>query len=66
MFLHSIFQCTSQEPFSSAVCDGVDCNGGTCVVKGNNFDCQCPAGFSGVFCDIGEQLYTSTRAIIKS
>ena len=36
-------------------CSGVSClNGGQCVFSGVNFQCQCPSGFSGTYCEVGQ------------
>ncbi|KAM7385866.1 hypothetical protein PAMP_001917 [Pampus punctatissimus] len=37
-----------------AMCEPNPCrNGGQCIQDGNDFDCQCPVGFSGRFCHVG-------------
>lgn len=38
-----------------SVCEPNPCrNGGQCTQEGNDFDCQCPEGFSGRFCHVGK------------
>lgn len=43
-------------PFSVvSVCNPNPCkNGGTCVSDKKDFECQCPPGYTGNFCQIGE------------
>ncbi|KAM9727597.1 hyaluronan-binding protein 2 [Menidia menidia] len=54
------YECKCKEPFQPpdckvvAVCEPNPCkNGGQCIQDGNDFDCQCPEGFSGRFCHVG-------------
>ncbi|KAK5908206.1 hypothetical protein CgunFtcFv8_016283 [Champsocephalus gunnari] len=54
------YECKCKAPFqpphcrSYSLCEPNPCrNGGKCVNEGNDFDCQCPAGFRGRFCHVG-------------
>ncbi|XP_008428540.2 hyaluronan-binding protein 2 [Poecilia reticulata] len=54
------YECKCKYPFQPpdckrySVCERNPCrNGGQCVRDGNDFDCQCPEGFSGRFCRVG-------------
>ncbi|KAJ4948958.1 hypothetical protein JOQ06_020479 [Pogonophryne albipinna] len=54
------YECKCKVPFqpphcrSYSLCEPNPCrNGGKCVNEGNDFDCQCPAGFRGRFCHVG-------------
>uniref|UniRef100_A0A3B3VBJ5 trypsin n=1 Tax=Poecilia latipinna TaxID=48699 RepID=A0A3B3VBJ5_9TELE len=54
------YECKCKYPFQPpdckrySVCEPNPCrNGGQCVQEGNDFDCQCPEGFSGRFCHVG-------------
>ncbi|XP_013870623.1 hyaluronan-binding protein 2 isoform X2 [Austrofundulus limnaeus] len=54
------YECKCKRPFQPpdckrfSVCDPNPCkNGGRCIRDGNDFDCECPAGFRGRFCRVG-------------
>ncbi|KAK7925460.1 hypothetical protein WMY93_007770 [Mugilogobius chulae] len=54
------YECKCKEPFKPpncvrySACDPNPChNGGSCVREGNDFDCACPKGFSGRYCQVG-------------
>ncbi|XP_072292351.1 hyaluronan-binding protein 2-like [Eucyclogobius newberryi] len=54
------YECKCKEPFRPpncerhSVCDPNPChNGALCVKDGNDFDCACPTGFSGRYCQVG-------------
>ncbi|XP_041646252.1 neurogenic locus notch homolog protein 2-like isoform X2 [Cheilinus undulatus] len=54
------YECKCRAPFQPpdcrtySVCEPNPCqNGGTCTRDGNNFDCQCPPGYRGRFCQVG-------------
>uniref|UniRef100_A0A7N8YNZ3 trypsin n=1 Tax=Mastacembelus armatus TaxID=205130 RepID=A0A7N8YNZ3_9TELE len=54
------YQCKCKAPFQPpdcktfSVCQPNPCrNGGKCIKDGNDFDCQCPSGYRGHFCQVG-------------
>ncbi|XP_028983503.1 hyaluronan-binding protein 2 [Betta splendens] len=54
------YQCKCKAPFQPpdcktfSVCEPNPCrNGGNCIKDGNDFDCECPQGYSGRFCLVG-------------
>ncbi|KAK2824054.1 hypothetical protein Q5P01_021229 [Channa striata] len=54
------YQCKCKEPFQPpdcktvSVCEPNPCrNGGKCIRDNNDFDCQCPQGYRGRFCNVG-------------
>ncbi|XP_034753982.1 hyaluronan-binding protein 2 [Etheostoma cragini] len=54
------YECKCKMPFQPpdcrrfAVCQPNPCrNGGQCVKDGNDFECECPLGFRGRFCQVG-------------
>ncbi|KAM8851853.1 hyaluronan-binding protein 2 [Synchiropus picturatus] len=54
------YECRCKVPFlppdckTYTVCQPNPCqNGGQCIRDGNDFDCECPAGFRGRFCQVG-------------
>ncbi|KAM9847501.1 hyaluronan-binding protein 2 [Aulostomus maculatus] len=53
------YECKCKAPFlpphctTFSLCDPNPClNGGECIKDGNDFDCQCPTGFKGRFCQV--------------
>ncbi|CAJ1067848.1 hyaluronan-binding protein 2-like [Xyrichtys novacula] len=57
---HPFYECKCKAPFQPpdcrtySLCDPNPCkNGGTCVIDENDFTCQCPPGYSGLFCHVG-------------
>uniref|UniRef100_A0A3P8VWF6 trypsin n=1 Tax=Cynoglossus semilaevis TaxID=244447 RepID=A0A3P8VWF6_CYNSE len=54
------YECKCKWPFQPPNCRKISpcetnpCkNGGTCVVDGEDFDCNCPPGYRGQFCHVG-------------
>ncbi|KAM9810114.1 hyaluronan-binding protein 2 [Syngnathus typhle] len=54
------FECKCKHPFQPprcrtyTTCEPNPCmNGGECIKDGDDFDCNCPEGFSGRFCNVG-------------
>ncbi|KAJ8418222.1 hypothetical protein AAFF_G00139310 [Aldrovandia affinis] len=54
------FECKCKGPFqppdckTESVCEPSPCmNGGSCIKDGKHFECACPDGFSGKFCEVG-------------
>ncbi|XP_034041443.1 hyaluronan-binding protein 2-like [Thalassophryne amazonica] len=60
------YECKCKLPFqpphcrSFSTCEPSPCkNGGTCIRDGNDFDCQCPEGYTGRYCHVGpDDCYT--------
>ncbi|XP_061765990.1 hyaluronan-binding protein 2-like [Nerophis ophidion] len=54
------YECKCKQPFQPPncrtynLCEPNPCkNGGACIKDGNDFDCECPPGFTGKFCHVG-------------